>query len=58
MKAIGRRYLQNIQISDSYLTGYTDNEDDVIDVLQDLDTVSGGFTKQYNKGKENDEATA
>ena len=53
MEAIARRYLQEIQITNGYIRGYTDDEDDVQALLQDVDTNSGGFVINYNHGKEN-----
>ena len=51
MEELARKYLTDIKIENGYLNGYTEDELKKTALLQDIDSISGGFVKRYTKEK-------
>ena len=56
MDALAKTYLSGVEIhEDSYITGYTEDENSCKELLSDIDNRTGGFVRLYTKNKENDD---
>ena len=49
MENIGRAHLDGVNIENHYLTGYTEDEEKLKSLLEDLDSTSGGFVKKNSE---------
>ena len=49
MEALGRAHLKDVVVVDGYVRGYTDDEEEIKNLQNNIENTSGGFVKNYTR---------